>query len=151
MHKISLAWFLFGFSGRIGRSQFWIGALAVVLGIAVMLGIAFWSSYPVLAIPFILAVFVATYAVSVKRLHDRGKSGWWALVFIFIPGVLDRITDRIAEDTPLWWILVLIGSVLWIWGLIELGFRRGTDGDNDYGPDPLRVSGNTSETEPAQV
>jgi uncharacterized membrane protein YhaH (DUF805 family) len=147
MHKLSLAWFFFGFSGRISRSQFWLGVLAVVLAIAVMLGIAFWSGYPLLALPLIVAVFVATYALTVKRLHYRGKSGWWALIFIFIPGMLDRLTDRLTEDTPLWWVLVLIGSVLTIWGLIELGFRRGTDGDNDYGPDPLGRAAESSQTE----
>lgn len=122
---------------RIGRAQWWLGMLVVVLAIAVMLGIAFWSNIPLLAIPFILLVFVSVYGLAVKRLHDRGKSGWWSLLFIFMPGLLDRITDRLTEDTALWWVLVLIGSALSIWGLIELGFRRGTDGDNDYGPDPL--------------
>jgi uncharacterized membrane protein YhaH (DUF805 family) len=134
---MNLSSLLFSFRGRISRRQWWLGALILLLGIALMLGIAFWSGDPLLALPLILAVFVATYALSVKRLHDRGKSGWWALVFIFLPGVADRWSDRLTEDTPLWWVLVLIGSVLTIWGLIELGFRRGTDGGNDYGPDPL--------------
>ena len=38
-----------------------------------------------------------------------------------------------------WWLLALVAidaSSLWV--LIELGFRRGTDGENDYGPDPLQ-------------
>jgi uncharacterized membrane protein YhaH (DUF805 family) len=76
----------------------------------------------------------------VKRLHDRGKSGWWSLAFIFIPGVMDRWSERLTDDSALWWVIVLIGSVLAIWGLIEMGFRRGTDGDNDYGPDPIAAS-----------
>lgn len=134
---MNLSSLLFSFKGRISRKQWWLGVLIISLAAALMLGIAFWSSVPLLAIPFILVVFVATYALSVKRLHDRGKSGLWALVFIFLPGVLDRWSDRLTEESPLWWVLVLIGSALTIWGLIELGFRRGTDGDNDYGPDPL--------------
>jgi uncharacterized membrane protein YhaH (DUF805 family) len=136
-----------GFRGRIGRAQWWLRMLVVVAAIAAMLAIAFLSSQPLLAIPFILFVFVSVYALAVKRLHDRNKSGGWALVFIFIPGVLDRVTDRLTEDTPLWWVLVLIGSVLTIWGLIELGFRRGTDGDNEYGPDPLAPSGPVAKPE----
>ena len=134
---MKLSSLLFSFRGRIGRKQWWLGVLIIALATVLMLGIAFWSSVPLLAIPFILVVFVATYALSVKRLHDRGMSGWWALVFIFLPGVFDRWSDRLTEETPLWWVLVLIGSVLTIWGLIELGFRRGTDGENNYGPDPL--------------
>lgn len=51
-------------------------------------------------------------AISVKRWHDRGKSGWWVL-------------------------LNLVPVVGWLWALIENGFLRGTDGPNRYGPDPL--------------
>jgi uncharacterized membrane protein YhaH (DUF805 family) len=51
-------------------------------------------------------------AIAVKRYHDRDKSGWWVLI-IFLP---------------------VIGA---LWYLIECGFLRGTDGNNDYGPDPL--------------
>lgn len=50
-------------------------------------------------------------AVSVKRFHDRGKSGWWVLVGL-IP---------------------IIGA---FWLLIENGFLDGTPGDNQYGPPP---------------
>jgi uncharacterized membrane protein YhaH (DUF805 family) len=151
MHRISLISLFLTFSGRIGRAQWWLGMIGVLAAIAAMLGIAFWSTLPLLAIPFILFVLISLYALAVKRLHDRNKSGWWSLVFLFIPGLLDRITDRIPEDTPLWWGLVLIGTVLWIWGLIELGFRRGTHGDNDYGPNPLCKTGETSPTEPAKA
>ena len=47
-----------------------------------------------------------------KRWHDRDKSGWWSLI-VFVP---------------------IIGS---IWILVELGFLRGTEGPNRFGPDPL--------------
>ena len=51
-------------------------------------------------------------AVSVKRWHDRGKSGWWMLI-AFVP---------------------VIGP---IWQWVETGFLRGTNGPNRYGPEPL--------------
>lgn len=47
-----------------------------------------------------------------KRWHDRDKSGWWSLI-VLIP---------------------IIGG---LWMLIELGFLRGTDGPNRFGPDPI--------------
>ena len=51
-------------------------------------------------------------AVSVKRWHDRDKSGWWVL-------------------------LNLLPVIGWLWALVDNGFLRGTDGPNRYGPDPL--------------
>ena len=63
----------------------------------------------------ILASILLIYphaAVGIKRFHDRNKSGWWYLI-VFIP---------------------IIGG---LWFLIECGFLKGTDGDNDYGSDPL--------------
>jgi uncharacterized membrane protein YhaH (DUF805 family) len=47
-------------------------------------------------------------AITVKRFHDRDKSGWWALINL----------------------LPVIGQ---IWILIECGFLKGTEEDNRYG------------------
>jgi uncharacterized membrane protein YhaH (DUF805 family) len=52
--------------------------------------------------------------LSVKRWHDRNKSGWWVLVN-------------------------LVPVVGWLWQLIECGFLRGTTGPNRFGQDPLRL------------
>ena len=44
--------------------------------------------------------------------------------------------------------LLLTGAaiVVSLWALVELGFRRGTDGPNRYGPDPLRSDGSKAPT-----
>ncbi|MCA1933817.1 MAG: DUF805 domain-containing protein [Asticcacaulis sp.] len=55
-----------------------------------------------------LGVLYATFAVQVKRWHDRNKSGWWALI-------------------------TLVPLIGWLWVLIECGFLEGTSGDNRYG------------------
>ena len=60
-----------------------------------------------------LAVFIPSLAAGVRRLHDVGKSGWFTLI-IFIP---------------------LVG-VIW---LLVLDCTEGTDGANEYGPDPKAV------------
>lgn len=49
-------------------------------------------------------------AVSIKRWHDRDKSGWW--VFI-----------------------ALVPFIGWLWALIDNGLRRGTRGPNRFGDD----------------
>lgn len=137
----------FGFSGRINRKQFWLGVLGIAIAALAALAIALWSNLPLLSIPLFLAIFVATYALAVKRLHDHNKSGWWTLIFLWAPGVLDRLSDKVVEGGAAWWILVPIGSAITAWALVELGFRRGTDGENEYGPDPLK----THEVTPAAV
>ena len=59
-----------------------------------------------------LALFLPGLAVSIRRLHDLGRSGWYFLL-ILIP---------------------LIGTIiLLIWFCM-----RGTVGPNQYGPDPLQ-------------
>ena len=37
-----------------------------------------------------------------------------------------------------WFVLGVASFVISIWGLVELGFLRGTVGPNPYGPDPLQ-------------
>ncbi|MEZ5775397.1 MAG: DUF805 domain-containing protein [Hyphomicrobiaceae bacterium] len=53
-------------------------------------------------------------AYTVKRLHDRGKSGWWYLLMIVLS-------------------FILVG---FIWWLVECGILEGNEGPNKYGPDP---------------
>jgi uncharacterized membrane protein YhaH (DUF805 family) len=62
---------------------------------------------------FSLVLLLPTLAVSVRRLHDTGRSGWWYL-FGIIPIV--------------GWITMLV----WF-------CRKGTEGDNRFGADPLRA------------
>lgn len=70
-----------GFTGRARRSEYWWFALinavvavaltvleAIVLGTQVMSGL------------YTLAVLVPGLAVSIRRLHDTGRSGWWLLI-----------------------------------------------------------------------
>jgi uncharacterized membrane protein YhaH (DUF805 family) len=158
----------FGFSGRINRAKFWLlSILLVVLAIvawivafvvaAAILGFNLTDgSLPSLdepdklvrmildyAVAFlvlfgvVIAIWVSYLAIGVKRLHDRDKSGWWILVFYIVPWLLGGIADKQGDDTPAL-IAALIALVCLIWGLVELGFLRGTRGPNRFGPDPLQ-------------
>lgn len=71
------------------------------------------ASMAVLGVGYLLGVWI-NIATSVKRLHDRGKSGWWYLLMVVLS-------------------VILVGS---IWALIELGILEGQKGPNAYGPDP---------------
>ena len=83
--------------------------------------------------------FVA--ATTVKRLHDRDKSGWWILAFLVAPALLGNIVDRIDDEsyaaTALALSLAYAAFGLKAWGIVELLFLKGTHEPNRFGPDPL--------------
>jgi uncharacterized membrane protein YhaH (DUF805 family) len=82
-------------------------------------------------------LFVWVYlATSVKRLHDRDKSGWWMVPFFVVPGLLEQFSDRLGDSIPV--ILLSVGaSILYMWGAIEMYFLRGSPRTNRFGADPL--------------
>ncbi|KZN49159.1 DUF805 domain-containing protein [Pseudoalteromonas luteoviolacea] len=86
------------FEGRARRKEYWMFFLfniivSVILGfIDGLLGTSF------LGIIYALAIFVPTLALSVRRLHDTGRSGWWMLIaFIPIIGTLALFVFFILE------------------------------------------------------
>ena len=82
-------------------------------------------------------VFAWFYAAaSIRRLHDRDKSGWWTVPFIGAAGLYGQFGDRLGGS----WAAVAVGIavfIAFIWGLVEMYFLKGTNGPNRYGPDPL--------------
>lgn len=88
---------LFSYDGAIGIKQFWMGLLsglastlmlAAGLGLILGIGFAVFSVPPylqersIIAAGIVLSAYaIATQlAVTVKRCHDRGRSGWWCLL-----------------------------------------------------------------------
>lgn len=98
----------FDFEGRIDRGQWWIG-FAILIAAQFLIWLVFGDG--LIARILWLVIFVAALGLHIKRFHDRGKSGWWVLVF-FIP---------------------VIG---FIWMIIEMGFLEGDREANEYGPPP---------------
>jgi uncharacterized membrane protein YhaH (DUF805 family) len=122
MRETRLNWYLAPlknyatFAGRARRTEFWTFALvnAVINGVLCGLYSATESSlFLILAFVFVLAMIVPGIAVTVRRLHDTGRSGaWYFIAFIpFIGGI---------------WLLIL--------ALLE-----GQQGANAYGPDPRQA------------
>lgn len=106
------------FSGRSRRKEYWMFILGVVIAaivLAVIEGILGISGmiaglYGPLTLLLILAIFIPSLAVQVRRFHDQDKSGWFVLLG-FIP---------------------LIGGII----LLVFMCLEGTRGTNQYGPDP---------------
>ena len=131
----------FSFRGRIGRAMYWLGALLFVLDLLV-LWIAFFTlpaGFLGTSVGFIGVIvgFWLMLAVVIKRLHDRDKSGWYVLLYFFVPGLLQSIGERAGPTQPLAIVVYLAGAALGVWAAVELGFLRGTVGANRYGLDPL--------------
>jgi len=99
MHRLFL-----GFEGRIGRATFWAVQIPVLIlfwlyGQHVDPLLARWFPYSVfegLSFALVLAapLIWVQCAIVIKRCHDRGKSGFWALL-LFIPviGLLWLLID----------------------------------------------------------
>ncbi|HEV7147700.1 MAG TPA: DUF805 domain-containing protein [Pedococcus sp.] len=68
------------FTGRARRSEFWWYTLFTAVVYFVLGIVAAAAHTSVLTYIVALALFVPTLAVSVRRLHDTGRSGWWVLV-----------------------------------------------------------------------
>ena len=82
-------------------------------------------------------LFVWVYAAtSVKRLHDRNKSGWWLMLFFALPGLYRQFDGRL-EDSWFGLLFGLSAFVFSVWGFIEMYCLRGSRNTNRFGPDPL--------------
>jgi uncharacterized membrane protein YhaH (DUF805 family) len=143
--------FLFSFNGRLNRAKYWLWVLIYVV-VAIVVGVIVYAiDAPmitgILNFAVGIALLVSGLAIATKRLHDRGKSAWWLLVFYLVPGVLIGVGVGLSLGSALsggdsglgimGYVLSLAGLAIVIWAFIELGCLRGTVGPNQYGPDPL--------------
>jgi uncharacterized membrane protein YhaH (DUF805 family) len=83
--------------------------------------------------PLTLWVYLAT---SIKRLHDRNRSGWWMVLFFVLPCLYSQFGDRLGDAT----ITMLLSAnafVFSVWGFVEMYCLKGTTGNNRFGADPL--------------
>ena len=103
------------FSGRAQRSEFWWFILAVnLISIGLVIIESVLWGVPVLYMIWMLGTIVPIISAIVRRLHDTNRSGWW------------------------YWIALvpIVGPIL----LIVWAATKGTDGENNYGSDPLGAS-----------
>jgi uncharacterized membrane protein YhaH (DUF805 family) len=97
-----------------------------------------WADLPRLLIKLIgTSLLMWVYFVtSIKRLHDRDKSGWWMVPFFAVPGLYNQFADRLPDsyaDLP----LAIAAAVLCLWGFIEMYCLKGSRKTNRFGADPL--------------
>ena len=121
------------FSGRSRRKEYWFFVLFVVIISIVLTSIdGLIGAYDrstgagLLSTIFSLAILIPSISVSVRRLHDIDRTGWWVLISL-VPLV--------------GWIVLLVFHV-----------QDSTPGANRYGPNPksTEYQGMTAQTQSAQ-
>jgi uncharacterized membrane protein YhaH (DUF805 family) len=93
-------------------------------------------SFYVLGTPICIVGVWFLAATTVKRLHDRNKSGWWIVPFYIAPPLLGRLWDWL--DNPD--LLLLVEALRYgldVWCIVELLWLSGAKAPNRFGPDPL--------------
>ncbi len=134
--------------GRIGRQDFWIGVVGlIVVGIVtslIIVGLFGPLGFFSRLLQFILQLVLAYpgYCLMAKRFQDRGRPATFAAIVIGISlliGLLMLIgvTGSPAAPNLVGTLLAFVNLAIAIWVLVELGFMRGTVGENEYGPDPV--------------
>ncbi|HAK62107.1 MAG: DUF805 domain-containing protein [Pseudomonadota bacterium] len=96
------------FSGRAQRKEYWLFALLCVLSglmaglIDVMLGtFSLQTGLGLVGVIVSLALFIPSLSVSVRRLHDTDRSGWWLLIMLVpFAGVIVLLVFFCLEGTP---------------------------------------------------
>lgn len=135
--------FFYSFDGRIGRRQYWVG-----LGVLLLVGAAtIWTYFGVVgwqlpgltpnsvafAAVFACLAVIPGISLAVKRLHDRGKSGFWLLLFWLIPICIESLRAITLSEGFLSFILEGLSTCVSLWGQIEMGLLSGEDLENEYG------------------
>lgn len=104
--------------GRVNRSTYWLKYMLpyfVLYIVAIFADISLGmfdeaTGFGVISGIFALIALYPSIAISIKRCHDRGRTGWFNLI-AFIPLVN-------------------------LWYIVEVLFLKGTDGSNKYGEAP---------------
>lgn len=143
----------FSFQGRIGRRHYWIAtllySLAWVLGAAVLVVLSALNYNPpddkvtgltiagfvvlgIAAVALAVATVTGLASAGVRRLHDRGKTGYWLLAYYLLPSMMSKRAG--LDGGGLVAGLVIAGIMLWT--IIDLGMLRGEAGGNAFGPEP---------------
>lgn len=84
-----------------------------------------------------LLLWLATLAQTVRRLHDRDRTGWWLPLTLALYAGSFASVETAADAHPVPVALyALVTVVFLVWFVVETVALRGTPGPNRYGPEP---------------
>jgi uncharacterized membrane protein YhaH (DUF805 family) len=132
----------FAFKGRIGRVQYWgLSSLCMLALFVVFVSVGqtarFTGAGPadiiagvwaVVGTVLFFAMLVAFFGIGVRRLHDRGKAGFWIILYYAAPLAL-AVGNDVAESTA----LIRIAQAIVVWSIIDLGILEGKPAGDRYG------------------
>jgi uncharacterized membrane protein YhaH (DUF805 family) len=98
------------FSGRARRSEYWYWTLFVLLVTIAANVLDNVATFGLASLITGFGLLLPGLAISIRRLHDLDRTGWWFLL-----------------------VFTVVGAIV----LIIFACTKGTDGPNRYGPDPL--------------
>ena len=136
---------LLSWDGRMRRSHFWIGMVAI--GVVNMIG----GTIPFIGVLISLALIAPAAAIAARRLHDMGRSARFALVpvaFAIVAGLLGLMASIapaafgaagaigvLAVAGPLLLLITVLLAINLVF-VLWIGLSAGAQGANAYGPDP---------------
>lgn len=68
------------FSGRARRKEYWMFVLFNAIASVVAFAIDGALGIQIVSLVYMLATIIPSIAVSIRRLHDTNRSGWWLLL-----------------------------------------------------------------------
>ena len=110
------------FRGRASRAEYWWFNLAntIITCVFWLLGISVGGPISYLGLLYAIAAMVPNLSITVRRLHDTSRSGWWMLLSLFAP---------LGAEVP----FVILVPVVFLFFLCQ----RGHSQENRYGPPVL--------------
>jgi len=99
------------FSGRARRKEYWFFSLFnLIIGFVLGVVEVLVGGPGIVGMLYGLAVIIPALAVSVRRLHDTDRSGWWLLIALIpVVGAIVLLIFMVLDSSP---------------------------GENQYGPNP---------------
>ncbi|MDE3115056.1 MAG: DUF805 domain-containing protein [Pseudomonadota bacterium] len=128
------------FAGRCGRRTFWYYVAAYAVCYVVLAIVQSVLNTHALTGLFSLALLLPSLGISVRRLHDTNRSGWWILLGV-VPGGLMAIIAAMAfitgSDSAFGLVMLLpIVTLAAVALLIYWYAQPGDAGENRFGPPP---------------
>ena len=99
------------FTGRASRKEFWMFILInFIISIVLTMGEVAMGGPGIVGMIYSLLVLLPAIGVSIRRMHDTNRSGWWILT----------------------WLIPILGIAF----MVFFGVQDSQPGDNQYGPNP---------------